>query len=221
VNVSATHTICNMENHKMLNCQNCALTVAIFTVSIAIALSTSPTQAQVPVSKFTFDSPATLGDDSGSLNNDATGNIGSPTFSPTGVVGGSLMLDGSSAIIIPDAQDYNFASGFTVAAFVNIDPSNNDSARIFSRAMGEALRLIPGAWEFVTTKACLQPPTASSILMNRPTPPCPPANFTMWPIWWIRLPVKLTSISMAFLSTLTPILPDSPLPLVVHLRSEP
>ena len=108
-------------------------------VSLNAALARGDLPAHL-VSHFTFDSPANLGDDTGTFNNDGTP-VGGATFTGNARIGGgALSLNGIDGLIqVPEGNEYTTldddGDGFTVTSWICLDPAATGNMRIISTYM--------------------------------------------------------------------------------------
>ena len=108
-------------------------------VALRAAVAIGDYQSRL-VSHFTFDSPAALGDDIGSFDNDGTpvGDAAHTTDAQVG--GGALLLDGIDDLVqVPGGDEYSTVDdngqGFTVTSWVCLDAAATGNMRIFSTYM--------------------------------------------------------------------------------------
>jgi hypothetical protein len=109
------------------------------TLEASASLPFGPTASRL-VSHFTFDQSTNLGRDDGSFGLDGTPQGGASFTSDARIGGGALLLDGLDGVVVLDgAAEYSSLDdngvGFTVAAWVNLDPAAFGTARIISTFM--------------------------------------------------------------------------------------
>jgi hypothetical protein len=124
----------------------------LFNVPLSAAVKLSNPDTSL-ASHFTFDQQATLGDDTGTLNNDGTP-VGDAQWTASSRIGnGALLLDGTGDLIdlgVDSGPDYTSqlvadTDGFTVACWVNVPTSTTgDRTRFFSAYANGAATLTEG-----------------------------------------------------------------------------
>lgn len=107
--------------------------------SASALLPLGPSNSRL-VSHYTFDQSTNLGRDDGSFGLDGTPTGGATFTSEARIGGGALLLDGlDGVVLLGGAAEYSSLDdngvGFTVAAWVNLDPAAFGNARIISTFM--------------------------------------------------------------------------------------